>query len=240
MHCKRQLTRDGIRCRAFEQTEQEAVFTIDKNHHVRQGEEGRHICHDFTQPGVLRCMDRQWSGQVFRHVIMDYFYTPGSWHEERWNEAMYSVTLPIMAAKGAIPINGEVWLPNIDCISDRLHRLSDSLQPWFTTHMISNPMENPLYKATQTVATELTEDGNSFTNESAMRSLPAEFPFIVLRCIKSGTSIGPQQRPGCGSLLDIGIGDATGRLRPRLLPLHHYQNKNERRKLSILNDVSRV
>ena len=141
MLCKRQLTRDGIRCRAFERTEQETVFTIDKNHNVDKGEEGRHICHDFGNHGVLRCMDRQWSGQVFQHVIIDYFYTPGAWHAERWNEAMYSVTLPIMAAKGAIPIHGEVWLPNIDCISDRLHRLSASLQPWFTTHMISNPME---------------------------------------------------------------------------------------------------
>ena len=82
MHCKHQLTRDGIHCRAFERTEQETVLTIDKYHNVDQGEEGQHICHDFTNPGVLGCMDRQWSGQVFRHVIMDYFYTPGSWHEE--------------------------------------------------------------------------------------------------------------------------------------------------------------
>jgi hypothetical protein len=113
-------------------------------------------------------MDRQWSGQVFRHVIMDYFYTPSPWHEERWNEAMYTTILPIMAAKGAIPIHGEVWLPNIDCISDRLHRLSACLQPWFTTHEISNPMANPLYRATQTVAMDLTADGNPFTNETAM------------------------------------------------------------------------
>jgi hypothetical protein len=94
--------------------------------------------------------------------------------------------------------------------------LSASLQPWFTTHMISNPMENPFYRATQTVATEQTEDGNSFTNASALRSLPTKFPFIVLRCINSGTSLGLHQRPGCGGLLDNGIGEPTRRLRPRL------------------------
>ena len=60
MHCKRQLTRDGIRCRAFEHTEQETVFTIDNTHNDDQGEEGRHIRHDFTNPGVFGCMDRQW------------------------------------------------------------------------------------------------------------------------------------------------------------------------------------
>ena len=163
---KRKKNFDGIRCRAFEQSELSKVFSKDNTHTIDQGEDGRHICQDFTKPGVLGSMDSQWAGQVFRQVIMDYFYTPSSWHEDRWAEAMYTTTLPIMAAKGAIPINGEVWLPNIDCIRNRLQRLSASLRPWFTTKKISNPMENPLYRATQTVAMDLTADGNPFTNET--------------------------------------------------------------------------
>ena len=83
MKCKRQLTRDGIRCRAFEQSELSKVFSIDNTHTIDQGEDGRHICQNFTKPSVLGRMDSQWAGLVFRHVIMDYFYTPSTWHEER-------------------------------------------------------------------------------------------------------------------------------------------------------------
>jgi hypothetical protein len=120
MNSKRQLTRDGIRCRALEHTEQVKVYTIDVTHNVDQAEEGRHISHDFARPGVPSEMDTCWSGKVFEHIIMDYFYTPSPWHAERWNETMYTVTLPILAAKGAIPLHGEVWLPNINCIGERL------------------------------------------------------------------------------------------------------------------------
>ena len=47
---------------------------------------GRHIQHDFSDYGVLRKMDTTWEGVVFTHVIIDYFYTPNYWHEERFKE----------------------------------------------------------------------------------------------------------------------------------------------------------
>ena len=99
---------------------------------------------------------------------------------------MYTVTLPTLAGKGAIPLHGEVWLPNIRCIDNRLKRLKDSLGTWFTIHKVADPMDKPLYRATQTVATELIADGNTFTNASALKKLPKDYPFIMLRCIKSG------------------------------------------------------
>jgi hypothetical protein len=224
MRSKLQLTRDGIRCRALERTEHTTVHTIDVTHNVDQAVEGRHICHDFAKHGVLTSMDGQWSGKVFKHVIMDYFYTPDSWHAERWNEAMYTTTLPIMASKGAIPLDGEVWLPHIACIENRLKRLKELLQPWFTVNMVANPMENPLYRATQTVATELVEDGNPFTNATALRSLPTDSPFIVLRCINSGNKLDVNQRAGCGSLLDPAV-EPTRSLRPRLHQVVHQPTR---------------
>ena len=60
MNSKRQLTRDGIRCRALEHTEQVRAYTIDVTHNAGQAEEGRHISHDFARPRVLSEMDAHW------------------------------------------------------------------------------------------------------------------------------------------------------------------------------------
>ena len=49
-------------------------------------------------------------------VIMDYFYTPNSWHEEHWKEETYTTTLRTLAKHGALRPGCEIWLPNIRCI----------------------------------------------------------------------------------------------------------------------------
>jgi hypothetical protein len=186
---KLQLTRDGIRCRALERKEQVSVYTIDVGHDANKAEEGRHICHDFANVGLLEKMDRLWTGKSFKHIIMDYFYTPSAWHAERWSEKMYTITLPILAAKGAIPLHGEVWLPHIICIADRLERLWNDLKKWYTKHIIVNPMENPLFRASAEVHDELIADDNPFTNDTALKELRKDAPFIVLRCIRSGDDL---------------------------------------------------
>ena len=38
--------------------------------------------------------------------------------------------------------------------------------------MVSDPMDNPLYRASQTVAAELIADGNTFMNASSLEELP--------------------------------------------------------------------
>lgn len=200
MRSKLQLTRDGIRCRALERSEQVAVYTIDVGHDVSQAQHGRYICYDFANIGLLGKMDEQWIGLTFRYILMDYFYTPSAWHAERWNEQMYTVTLPILAAKGPIPLHGEVWLPHINCIAERLDRLWEYLEKWFTKHYIGNPMQNPLFRATEKVTDELT----------------ADLPFIVLRCITSGDGLEYNQSAGCGSLMNNTSEAPLRTLRPRL------------------------
>ena len=68
-------------------------------------------------------MDSNWPGLIFHHIILDYFYTPNFWHALHFSERMYTIILPLLASKGAIPIGGEVWLPHIPCIQERLERL---------------------------------------------------------------------------------------------------------------------
>jgi len=215
LNSKLQLTRDGIRCRVLEHTERVPVYTIDVGHTVDQAVDGRHIQQDFTKYSVLGEMDRRWSGKIFKHVIMDYFYTPSSWHAERWGEAMYTLILPTMAAKGAIPLGGEVWLPHIQCIAERLERLWKHMQPYFHKVFVPNPTDNPLYRATEIVEAEIEIDGNTFTNASALKELPLIYPFILLTCTNSGDKLGSSQRKGCGSLEEQTMMEASRTLRAR-------------------------
>jgi len=124
-----QHLRDGLRCESIEVDGPYNVYTIDLGHEPCLAIEGRHIHHDFTDDGVLPKMDTTWPGLVFQHIILDYFYMPNSWHALHFSEQMYTIILPILASKGAIAIGGEVWLPHIPCIQERLDRLWALLAP---------------------------------------------------------------------------------------------------------------
>ena len=99
---KGQLGRDHARCKALEATSTSRVYSTDLTHAADLAQPGRHIQHDFGTYGVLSVMDSEWPGVIFKHVIMDYFYTPNSWHEEHWKEDMYTTTLFTMAKRGAL------------------------------------------------------------------------------------------------------------------------------------------
>ena len=122
-----QLLRDGLRCESLEVDLHYNIYTIDLGHEPYLAIDGRHIRHDFTDVGVLAKMDTTWKGLVFQNIILDYFYTPNSWHALHFSERMYTIILPKLASKGAIAIGGEVWLPHIPCIQERIQRLWTSL-----------------------------------------------------------------------------------------------------------------
>jgi len=89
-----------------------------------------------------------------------------------------------------------------------------SLQQYFSKQLIADPNENPLYRATQSVEEELEAD-RTFTNASSLRSLPSDYPFIKLTCIKSGDKLGSTHKAGCGSLVDENPSGQQRQLRPR-------------------------
>ena len=195
-----QIGRDYYRCRALEMQQQQRVFTIDSGHFSENSMAGRHIQHDFSDYGVLRKMDTTWTGVVFTHVIIDYFYTPNSWHEERFKEDMYTSILPAMAKGGALSPDCEIWLPHITCIQDRLQRLRPQLSPYFhTASDIADPYINPLFQATHTIEDQLRTIG-PLTNLTAINSLDKATPFIRLRCDATAISLPVL---GCGKLCSI-------------------------------------
>ena len=95
---KKQLLRDGIRCQSLHDNLHHSVYTIDTGHEARQAVAGKHICHDFTDVGVLEKMDRCWYGLTFQYIVLDYFYCPNTWHQQHFSETMYTTVLPVLAA----------------------------------------------------------------------------------------------------------------------------------------------
>ena len=146
-------------------------------------------------------MDTTWRGLIFQNIILDYFYTPNFWHALHFSERTCTIILPILASKGAIAVGGEVWLPHIPCIQKRIQRLWTSMAPWFSKHEIADPTNNPLFAASHKVEAQILESGDRFTNGSALLSLDKNFPFIMLRCICSGTRLSTNQSAGCGNLV---------------------------------------
>jgi hypothetical protein len=88
-------------------------------------------------------------------------------------------------------------------------------------------MENPLFRASAKVQHDLIADGNTFTNDTALRELPKDAPFIVLRCIRSGDGLEHNQAQGCGSLIDYTKEATTRKLRPQLRLLLTAANKTK-------------
>ena len=143
-------------------------------------------------------MDKHWKGIAFSHVIMDYFYTPTSWHEEHWKEDMYTMTLNTMAERGAMLPGCEIWLPHVRCIDERLECLRPRLSQQFEPECsVSDPYLNPLYTATQSIDDVLKQIGN-FNNSTALEELHTISPFILLKCREYDSDHLPAA--GCGHL----------------------------------------
>jgi hypothetical protein len=200
-----QLERDGLRCRALEDYGAE-VYTIDTMHAPSLAVHGKHIQHDFCHVGVLGEMDKTWRGKTFTFIIMDYNRTPTSWYSERWNHKMYTMILPTLACKGALKVDGEIWLPNIPNIKEDLEKIWYShLKHWYSRPVqVNDPSFNPLYTASQNVEDKLRcTVKSSFCNASALKELNKKSPFIMLKCVKSGNGLQPNEAAGCGSLITV-------------------------------------
>jgi hypothetical protein len=64
-----------------------------------------------------------------------------------------------MASKGAISVGGEVWPPHISCIAEWLKRLWSSLASWFPMLIITDPLQNSLFRASAVVEEALIAAG---------------------------------------------------------------------------------
>ena len=94
----------------------------------------------------------------------------------------FNETLPMLAKEHILKPNGFIILPNIQCVDENISNSLTELSQFYDIEKISNPYENPLYKATDLnkVNEELLSCPDMLTNETQLKPLNDEFPFFKL------------------------------------------------------------
>ena len=90
-------------------------------------------------------------------------------------------TLPSLAIHSIIKPGGMIILPLMGYVRRALDELyEEKLSTHYALSYISNPFENPLYKATEDAELELLLCPEPLVNDSQMRELCNDTPFVVL------------------------------------------------------------
>lgn len=115
-----------------------------------------------------------WNGRAeFNLIILDYFFSPNSWTKVRWAETLFTRVLPAWATNNMLlptitatttgannnisnssnssnssrDRSSEIWMPHVAHVNDMLSLHGDILRRWYDIEFVTDPMENPLYRA---------------------------------------------------------------------------------------------
>ena len=176
--------RDRVRCEELEGLGY-SVKTLDDKHSAESLVHGKHCRANFTQPRrMLQSMEAAWGkGIQLDHIILDYFFSPVGWARVRWSDPFFTSTLPVLAKQNLLSAGGKVWLPNLQCIRESIGRFRKYIDQYYNVHEVFNPMENPLFVATENALAELLRcPEGGLTNQSQLQPIlsQASFPFFAL------------------------------------------------------------
>jgi hypothetical protein len=96
----------------------------------------------------------------------------------------------MIASEGLLAPNGKIWLPNLNCIHDKLDEFQETLCEFYEICYERNPLNNPLFLATEDVERELMLCPDVLTNDNQMKPLYdySKYPFCYLRMKTFGES----------------------------------------------------
>ena len=176
--------RDRVRCVELENLGY-SVKTLDDKHAAETLDHGKHCRANFTQPRrMLQSMKAAWGQSIkLDHIILDYFFSPVGWARVRWSDPFFTSTLSTLAQENLISAGGKIWLPNLQCIRESIGRFRKCIDQFYTVHEVEDPMENPLFVATENARAELLRcPEGGLTNQSQLQPILAValFPFFAL------------------------------------------------------------
>lgn len=164
--------RDRIRCEALEKSGY-LVRTLDDKHEPSISKDGKHCEANFADARrMTSSMDLSWGyDRDYSHIILDYFFSPAGWARTRWTDKFYKETIPRLASENFLCENGKIWLPNLECVTTALNDFIKDIEEYYTISYIENPLENPLYAATENVEKELLECPDRLTNNNQIQPI---------------------------------------------------------------------
>ena len=113
-------------------------------------------------------------------LIHDYFQI--GWARERWTANFWRNTLAMLAENNLLQKGGKLWLPNLGCVQDSIDTFRSEITKYYVIETVEDPLDNPLYKASEKVTSELLRCPDALTNETQLRPLLSysKCPFLVL------------------------------------------------------------
>ena len=173
--------RDRVRCESLESLGY-SVKTLDDKHDDSKLEHNKHCRANFGQPRrMLKAMAEKWGDSLqLDHIILDYFFSPVGWARDRWTDGFFAETLPELAKRNVISVGGKVWLPNLQCIIESIDRFREYINEFYTVLAVADPMQNPLFVATENAYDEMIQCPNPPSNKAQLDLADPTFPFLAL------------------------------------------------------------
>lgn len=175
--------RDMVRCEALEERGY-IVETFDNKHEEILAKDGRHCRGSFSDfKRMIKSMTATWKIEEndpprYDVIILDYFFSPAGWVNERWKESFFSETIPGFVHKNLLKITGALWLPNNLYVNEMVVKYANILSEDFNWSLMK-PTDNPLYQATDDVKDQLMKCPDILTNENQIISTGQ--PFICFK-----------------------------------------------------------
>lgn len=118
----------------------------------------------------------------FDTVILDYFFSPMGYVQERWLDEFFMKTLPKLVTEDMLDPGSCVWLPHIDYTAKKLEQFSYQIDQLYVVDNVEDPNMNPLFYATGLPETEarLLQFPEKLVNENQLNVLDKDSPFISL------------------------------------------------------------
>ena len=144
--------RDSVRCQALED-EGYHVLSLDDKHDEEDWSfvTKKHCKANFADARrMVNSLRDRWGYEcAFDYVILDYFFSPAGWAKTRWSDNFFKETIPKIAENELINAGGQLWLPNLQCVTDSIERNFKAIDEYYTIELVRKPEKNPLYKATE-------------------------------------------------------------------------------------------
>ena len=152
--------------------------TVYENYYDRAiAVEGSHCRANFADARrMYNKMQKVWGGCVavtgYKQIILDYFFCPEGYVQNRWAENFFKDTLPLFAQKNILAVDGQLWLPNLPHVQEMIRKYDKPLREHYEWVRVRHTDKtNPLFEATETVDDVLALCPDGRTNKSQLLPL---------------------------------------------------------------------
>ena len=118
----------------------------------------------------------------FSTIVLDYFFSPQGYVQDRWLGDFFMRTLPGFVIEDVIDAGACVWIPCIDHTANKVQEYRHEIEQVYVIDYVSDPNMNPLFYATGLEETyaRLLLFPEKLVNDNQLVSLNSKTPFIRL------------------------------------------------------------